>query len=402
LFFQQTAAGLADGHGYVTHFLGRGPLVPTAEHPPVFSLVLAGLDLIGLRSPNAHRIALAFISAGGVFAAGLFGRRVAGPAVGLLAAGIAALDPLWFQQSGFVMSESVYLVVIPTMLLFAIRCIDRPSRWNFVILGVLIGIATLTRSEAVDFIVLLGLPVVIFASSFWHKRVALGLLLLAGIAVVLGPWLIRNEIQLGSPILSTNGGLTLSGSYSDATLSPDSPKYGGFDESNQFGEAAVIVAFDKPPDHDRHWTERALSDAMTRAATTYARKHLSDLPGVMLAREGRVWGVYAPGTELTFDITEDNNRGNGPKQVGQIMNWVLIPLAAVGALWLGRWSRRRLIIVMVPLLVVAINAALFYGSTRLRVAAEPSMAVLASAGALWVLQGMRGRTGRDLGGSATP
>ena len=56
------------------------------------------------------------------------------------------------------MSESVYLVVIPTMLLFALRCIDRPKWWDFAILGVLIGIAALTRSEAVDFIILLGIP----------------------------------------------------------------------------------------------------------------------------------------------------------------------------------------------------------------------------------------------------
>ena len=69
------------------------------------------------------------------------------------------------------------------------------------------------------------------------------------------------------------------------------------------------------------------------------------------------------------------------------MNWVLMPMAVVGGIWLASHSRRRrLIIVMIPTLVVAINAALFYGSTRLRVAAEPSIAVLASVGALWVIR----------------
>ena len=395
LFYQQTAARLANGNGYVDQLLGRGPLAPTAEHPPVFTLVLAALDSISIRSIDAHRIALAFISAGGVLAVGLFGRRLAGPYVGLLAAGIAALDPLWVQQSGFLMSESVYLVVIPTMLLFALRCIDRPNRRDFVILGVLIGIATLTRSEAVDFIVLLGTPVLIFSSRSWHKRVVLGLMFLTGIALVIGPWLIRNDIQLGSPTLSTNGGLTLSGSYSSATLSPSSPGYGGFDNNSQLGLAAVIFTYEKPPNHAKHWTELTLSDAMSTASTNYARGHMSDLPGVMLAREGRVWGVYAPGTELTFDVTEDGNGGAGPKQVGQIMNWVLLPLAVVGAIRVATRSRRRLIIVMVPVVVVAINAALFYGSTRIRVAAEPSIAALASAGALWAIEGIRRGIGHE-------
>ena len=88
-FFQQTAASLANGKGYAHQFLETGPLVPTASFPPVFTSVLAALDIMGIRSIDAHRIALAFISAGGVLAVGLIGRRLAGPWVGLLAAGIA-------------------------------------------------------------------------------------------------------------------------------------------------------------------------------------------------------------------------------------------------------------------------------------------------------------------------
>ena len=126
-FYQQTAAHLAHGDGYVSQFLGKGPLVPTAVHPPVFALALAALDLIGIRSVDAHRVALAFLSAGGVLAVGLLGRRLAGPGVGLLVAGIAACDPLWVQQSGFLMSESVYLIIIPTMLLFALAVWTRPT-----------------------------------------------------------------------------------------------------------------------------------------------------------------------------------------------------------------------------------------------------------------------------------
>ena len=75
--------------------------------------------------------------------------------------------------------------------------------------------------------------------------------------------------------------------------------------------------------------------------------------------------------------------------MGQIMNWVLPPFALVAAFQIAKRSRRRLIIVAVPLLVVAINAAVFYGGTRLRVAAEPSIAVFSSVGALWVIERIR-------------
>jgi 4-amino-4-deoxy-L-arabinose transferase-like glycosyltransferase len=378
LSYQQIAADLAHGKGYVAHFLGKGPLVPTAEHPPVFSGVLAVLDLVGLQSPDAHRIALSLIGSGGVLAMGLLGRRVAGPAVGLVAAVIAALSPLWVQQSGFVMSESVYLVVIPTMLLFALRCIDRPNRWDFFALGALIGIATLTRGEAVDFVVLLGGVVVLVAAHRWKDRLMVGLLVAAGILLFVVPWVIRNDVSMGAPLLSTNGGDTLAGSYCAETFSPKLPTYGGFSDDCQFGDAAIYLKYGQPPNHQRHWNERTLTDAISGAGTRFARTHLSDLPGVVLAREGRVWGVYSPGTQLDFDVAEDGNGARGPKQAGQILNYALLPLAVAGGVVTLRRSRRRFAVLVVPIVVVALNAAVFYGSTRIRTAAEPTMALFAA------------------------
>jgi Dolichyl-phosphate-mannose-protein mannosyltransferase len=384
LFFQQSASYLANGKGYVDRFLGKGPLVPTAEHPPAFTFLLGGLDIVHVRSVDAHRIALACVSSLGVLAMGLLGRRLAGPRVGLLAAALAAVDPLFVEWGGFVMSESLYVVIVPTMLLFALRCLDRPNLWDFLALGFLVGVATLTRSEAVDFVVLLGAVVLILATGAWRQRIAFAVVFAVGLGLLLVPWVVRNDIQMGSPLLSTNEGLALSGSYSAGTISPSSPYYGSFDNDSQFGLAAVLLTEAKPPDHAQHWTELTLSDAMGSSAKSYARDHLSDLPGMVLAREGRVWGVYAPGSELAFDITEDGTGANGPKQADQIFNWVLLPFAIVGAVVLGRRSRRRLLIVLVPVVVVALNAAIIYGSTRLRVAAEPSIDVLAAISAVWL------------------
>lgn len=380
LFFQQAAANIASGKGYGTAFLGKGAFIPTAEHPPFFPFVLSVLDIVGIRSVNAHRIAVGLLSAGGIVAMGLLGRRVAGGAVGLVAASIAALSPLWVEQGSFLMSESVYLTIVPIMLLSAILCLDRPTTWRFGVLGVTIAVAALTRSEALDFVVLLGGPVVVLSVRRWRVRLISGLALLVGLAVILVPWVVRNDLSLGALTFSTNGGYTLSGSYCTATFSPKSPTYGGFANDCQFGAAAVFLKYVEPPNHARHWTELALSNAMGHAATSYARQHLSDLPGVILAREGRVWGVYSPGTELTFDTTEDLNGARTPKEAGQILEWILLPLAAAGAVSLWRLSRARFVVIMAPVLVVALNAAAFYGSTRLRTAAEPSIAILAALG----------------------
>jgi hypothetical protein len=56
--------------------------------------LLAVLDLVHLRSIGTQRIAVAIIASAAVLLMGLLGRKVAGARVGIVAAGIAPLDPL--------------------------------------------------------------------------------------------------------------------------------------------------------------------------------------------------------------------------------------------------------------------------------------------------------------------
>ena len=229
---------------------------------------------------------------------GFLGRRSMSPATGLLAAGIAAFGPLWVQPSGKVLSESVYLVIVPVVLLATLRCIECPNSLRFATVGLAIGIAALTRSEGMSFILLLGIPLVIFANRSWRQRVRFGLILLAGFALIVGPWLIRNDVEMGGFTVSTDNGTTLVGAYSPSTFDPNSPLYGSFSQNDQYGDAAVLFKYSPPPDHAKHWTELTLNNALGHIGITYARGHLSDLPGVILAGEGRLWGVYASGSQL--------------------------------------------------------------------------------------------------------
>jgi hypothetical protein len=388
LFFQQTAAQLAHGGGYAIPFLGHGQPVATALHPPMFSLVLAALDVLGLQSPDAHRWALAFISSGAIVAMGFLGRRLMSPSVGLVAASIAALNPLWIQPSGKVLSESIYLIVIPLTLLASLRCIERPSRLRFVVVGLTIGIAALTRSEALMLVVLLGVPLVLFASRSWKERARLGLLLLVGFGLVIGPWLVRNDAQLGGLTFTTDSGTTLVGANTATTFDPGSPLYGSFDGVVQFGSAAYLIKYGRPPGHARAWTELTLDNALGKLGTDYARGHLSDLPGVILAREGRLWGVYDSGSQLTFDLSSDGDGVRPVQLAGQYLNWVLIPLTIGGGIVLYRYSRRDLVVVAAPIVAVAINAAVAFGSTRYRALADPSDAVLAAIGIVCIIRWM--------------
>ena len=386
LFYEQTANQLAHGHGYSSVFFGHGAPVPTALHPPLFSAVLAVLDLVGIDSPDGQRTALAFIASSGIVVMGFVGRRVSGPGVGLVAAAIAAFGPLWIQPGGKVMSESIYLVLIPIVLLTALRCVDRPGLGRFALVGVTIGLAALTRDEALTLVVLLGVPVVLYASRSWADRLRFGITLLAAFALIIGPWLVRNDIQMGGITFSTNSGTTLVGADTSSTFAPDNPEYGSFDGIAQFGSAAVILRYGHPPDHADHWTELTLNNALGHLGTTFARQHLSDLPGVMLAREARLWGLYYSGSELSFDIASDGNGVRSVQEAGQYVNWVLLPLAFLGAVDLYRRRRRDLVILLAPIVATGLMAALTFGSTRYRSLAEPSIALLAAVGTVVLVE----------------
>lgn len=387
LFFRLAGSNLANGKGYSAPFAtDPHKLVASAVHPPLFGFLLAFFDLLGIQSVSAQRLALACVTCSSVLILGLLGRKMAGPTVGIIAAFIAAVNPLWLGLVGSLLSESIYLVIIPGMLLLALRCLERPSVGRFVALGVAIALATLTRSEAIDFVVFLGVPVLLFAAVPWKRRGLLALSLLVGVVALVGPWLIRNEVQVGGAVLSTDKGGTLAGSYCADTFNPASPYYGAFSGLYATALAASIITYEKPPDPKTGWNQLSVDSALTKAAETYARHHIGQIPRVVVAREAATWGLDYSNEILT---AHSEGRTKTGEQMSIVLYWLLIPFVLIGGVALARSSWRRLVIIAVPIVVVAINVAITYGSTRFRVAAEPSLTVLAAVGILAVVRRLR-------------
>src|SRR6476646_1087814 len=136
---------LADGRGYIRPFdlVKFHLVVPTAEYPPRHPCVLSLFARAGMRSVEAQRIALACIGSGTVALVGLLGRRMAGGAVGLVAAGLAAISPMMFLPEATLMSETVFVFLVTASLLLALRAYDAPSPLRIACLGAVLG-----RAEA--------------------------------------------------------------------------------------------------------------------------------------------------------------------------------------------------------------------------------------------------------------
>jgi len=182
-------------------------------------------------------------------------------------------------------------------------------------------------------------------------------------------------------------GMTLAGGWCDSAATTF---LGGWDLFKCVIPQRDALLASPPPAGKSSWDELSIDHALTKEALHYARDHWREVPKIIAARIGRTFGVYRLNQELDFDYAE--GRDKGTQRAGQIVNLVLLPFAVFGAF---RVTKRYLPVLLSGPLVAALAAAIFYGSTRMRVSAEPSIAVLAAVGMVAFVQSLRHRRSSD-------
>lgn len=355
--FHQVAQHLADGEGFRAAFEDR----PTAEHPPGWEVVLAVADLMGANGYFTHRLIGALIGTLTVIGIGLLGRRVAGQRVGLVAAAIAAAYPMLWSADVSLMSEPLYGLLLVAALLASLRIRDRPTAAHAALLGALVGLATLTRGEALLLLGLLVVPLGYRVASTWRQRATLVAAALAACALVVAPWTARNLATFDDPVLiSTNANTIWVGANCDDTYYGDLIGYWRFQ------------CFTPPRAGE---DEAAWSVRQRDAGLEYVREHVGRLPAVTPARLARVLDVWDVPQSLYLNAQE--GRPVEPVRWGIRSAWLLMLLAVPGAIVLAR-RRAPLLELLVPVAMVLLIAVVFYGMTRFRFAAEPALCVLAA------------------------
>jgi hypothetical protein len=387
------ANNLADGHGYIRPFDFRILHVdrPTSEYPPLFPALLAVPSFLGAKSVDAQRFFLCFVGAGTVALIGVLARRVGSPVVGLVAAAMAAVYPMLFLSEAVLFAESLYVLLITVMLLLAYRAAAVPSPLRFAVLGVVIGLAALTRAEGLFFAAVLVIPLALAMRSLATNR----RWVLAGVAVGVAvltvlPWTIRNAVRLHAFVpISNNIGTAIDGANCDLTYSGD--QMGLWRETfSQLGAEArrrpqTEACFEGFDIRRRDFDEADVAGFHRRRGVTYAREHLSRVPLVLTVRELRTWGLYAPRQQTEFESFE--GRPRAWQAVGTVMYWVMLPLAVIGAVILVR-RRVRVWPLLSTVVVVSVTTALTYGQQRFRSAAEPAIVVLAAVSLVAVSRAM--------------
>ena len=282
--------------------------------------------------------------------------------MGLLAALLVAACPMLIAADGSLMSESLYVALITAVALGAYWALDGSSPWRFASVGLLVGLAALTRADA------LFLAPILACALAWRvrgrspaRRVALGAVLLCAMVVVLVPWVVYSSSRMGGTVLlSSNSGNMLEGANCAGTY-----------HGKLLGAWDARCLRNKPPQvSELEWASESRG-----VAVDYARGHAVDLPLVAATRVMRVWGLWSPVDQARLEAIETRS------VPWQIFAWgydlVILVLAVVGAALLVRRGTELAPLVAIVAAVV-VTAALSNGNQRFRLAAEPVVAVAAA------------------------
>jgi hypothetical protein len=175
--------------------------VPTAYRPVGYPVFLGAIYSLAGRSPaavQAVQVALDLATATLLYV--LLARRSRRAAI--LAAGIWAAYPAAVLYSGVLLSETLFVFLLVLFTLLLDRAPPRPAAYVFP--GLVLGMLALVKPEALAFAVLLVLVLIPRGLSLTGAAGLLG-----GAAIVVAPWVVRNAVVFGRPLLTTSVGANL-------------------------------------------------------------------------------------------------------------------------------------------------------------------------------------------------
>ncbi len=182
---------------------------PTAFRPPLYPLLLAALAWQGQVTPA---LVAGLHLVWGVLSVWLLWRVAQRWQLGAwsyLAALGVAVDPILLNQAAEVMTETTATLLAIAALLALTRMSQRETPGSALLAGLMLGLATLCRPTFLIWAALVCLWLTL-TSRLQRRTIGKVALVLVGVLLALLPWIVRNQLALGKPIVATtHGGYTL-------------------------------------------------------------------------------------------------------------------------------------------------------------------------------------------------
>jgi len=393
------AANLERGEGFT---LGSEATQPASNYSPGLPLFAAGVyELSGGVHERLARMALALIGALAVLFTYLIGRRLAGPAAGLIGAGAVAIYPALLEYQGMLMGEPLAATLLSGAVLAVLWAAGTdghrpagpvgagdppppavakassgevppapPPAGGWLIPGLLLGALALVRPEY------LAIAVVIAGLVLVRSGLVRAAILLVGVAVVVAPWTVRNAVALDRFVpVSTGGGQVLfAGSYLPSGGDPERvgeevlERHPGLARrlpaDARLEQILAALAAQRYPGME---SDPALARMGRERIWDNTSERPLDYAGFVAAKVWRVWAF-------------------GPRDVmrepaWRALHWLLVAFGLLGLGLLARQRRWEALLLGAILLAVTASGALLVASPRRVLVTIPLLAALAGAGA---------------------
>jgi 4-amino-4-deoxy-L-arabinose transferase-like glycosyltransferase len=370
--YHDLATSLVEGRGFESKF------GPTSLRPPLYPGVVAtAWSLTDSRSLQVVRAVQGLV---GLATAGLvyvLARRLYDEHAATAAAAIIAFYPALLLSHSLLLTETLFTFLLTAAGLAVVATLQQPRPMVALGGGVLLGLASLTRSIVWPFPLVLAPFIALVARGTTRQRLVGAALLLAGHALVLTPWAIRNTRLQGVPVVvDTMGGLNLRmGNYEHT------PHDRIWDAVSMSGSKSWVAGLPPSPPAGGEWTEGLKERWARERAVEFILEH----PGLTLWRAGikfaDFWG-------LDRDFLAGVQKGlftpplwvTGVAGLALLVGYPLVICLAVVAVCLrapGDW-RSHLALWLLVAFVAALHSLVF-GHPRYRLPLTPVFAVYAGA-----------------------
>jgi len=350
------------------------PIRPTAFRPPLYPLVLA--TLVTNDALPAARIGLLHLALG-LATVWLTHRLAIQAGMGpwsALAAMLVVCDPLLMHQSTQLMTETFATFLAVSVLAlcgWASRgdTLQRPPVWKWGVMGGVLGLACLCRPPFLIWLGFIGL--LVLAADVRRRNLSRSLVLALSATAVLAPWVVRNQLLIGKPIIgTTHGGYTLwLGNNPDFYQFLRTARWGDVWDSRPIDQqqGAAAERIESETERDR-WAYAQAFSAIKKSRRMFAY--------ACLVRVGRLWAPlpHRPyGGESTIHALARYSAG--------AWNAALLGLAVMGV-WRLRRDALRSPWVYGLLLALALTCVhtVFWSNIRMRAPVVPLICLLAAYG----------------------
>lgn len=279
---------------------------------------------------------------------------------GLLAAGILALSPVFILESAQILTETLYVFLLSSALWLYIASTQtaRPAPYRtLALVGVILGIAALTRAVLLAFP--LGLAIHLVLVSGWRKGLQRVVVLLVVYVLVVSTWTIYMKVKWNQVVIGAQGFAAFL--YLGAT-----EWQGPTEVDNALEQHAGSENFSTEPEDQQELYQNAAAQAISSNLMGWLGHRTTELAGAYLQPHGT---LFFPGESLK-DLAANwwaNDRtlpgllnltgGDSfwPKLILYVLHFAGIILGLVG-MWLTRKNWR----VTLPLIGLIVYTTLVH------------------------------------------